>query len=625
MPESRQPAADGRPQRVPRWWHRRVAWRAVCGALVLWCAALPTQAFDAAALGAELTQLLADEHVAGATYALVADDEVLVGAVGLAHVPTATALTPAAKVHVGSLAKTVLALGALRLVTERRLDLDAPVNRYLPDLQFLNPWQASNPVLVRHLLDHTSGLEDLRLWQAFSAANSPDMPLAEAFARDPGVLQLRTEPGRRFSYSSMGYTVLAMVIEAVVGERYETWAERALLQPLGMTHSSPRFTTQLGVGAEPGLAWGHRDDLSAVAALPIAVRPAGQFTTTASDMALLARFMLGDGRLPVVVDGAPFITSALLRAMGLPSTTDAARAGLHAGYGLGLSTLDRHGVTGLCHAGSATGYRGMLCLFLPQRRAFFIAINTDSETARYDRFEQALIRQLGLPARTPAPGATALADEWAGRYVPAPSRFEPLRLLDALGSSWVVRAGESGAALQRPGSAATPLHQVAGGLYRQDDRVAPSLVFIAGSDGERTLSDGLRTLRRVPAVWFYGLWASVVLGLAGLLHALLATPIRYARWGGSLGQPAFVAALLLWVPVPMFLLQPVAAVGDITLASVCLFGVTLALPLLMLAHVAWVLWLRTIGWRVDLVAVACVLQLCVLLWWWGVWPIALWR
>lgn len=586
---------------------------------------MPTRAFDEAALSTELTQLLADEHVAGATYALVADGEVLVGAVGLAHVPTATALTPAAKVHVGSLTKTVLALGALRLVTEHRLDLDAPVERYLPNLRFLNPWQVSSPVRVRHLLDHTSGLEDLRLWQAFSAANSPDMPLADAFARDRDVLKIRTEPGHRFSYSNMGYTVLAMVIEAVVGERYETWAERALLQPLGMTHSSLRFTTQLGVGAEPGLAWGHHSDLSAVAALPIAVRPAGQFTTTAADMAQLARFMLGDGRLPGVVDGAPFITPALLRAMGQPSTTDAAQAGLHVGYGLGLSTRDRHGVTGLCHAGSVTGYRGMLCLFPPQQRAFFIAINTDSPTARYDRFDEALIRQLGLPARMPAPGPTALADDWAGRYVPAPSRFEPLRLLDALGSSWVVRAGESGASLKRPGSDTVLLHQADGTLYRLGDRVAPSHVFIAGPDGERTLSDGLRSLHRVPAVWFYALWASVILGVAGLLHALLATPVRRARWGGSLGQPAFLAALLLLLPIPMFLLQPLAAIGDFTLASGSLFAVTLALPLLMLAHVAWVLWLRTVGWRHDLVMVACVLQLCVLLACWGVWPVALWR
>jgi len=625
MFEIPQPAADYSPRHYQRWWHRVSRWPAWCLVLALLCATLPAQAFDAAAVNAELSQLLAEEHVAGATYSLVASDEVLVGAVGLAHVPTATALTSAAKVHVGSLAKTVLALGALRLATERRLDLDAPVNRYLPDLRFLNPWQASSPVLVRHLLDHTSGLEDQRLWQAFSAANSPDMPLADAFARDPDVLTIRTEPGHRFSYSDMGYTVLAMVIETVAGERYEAWAEHALLQPLGMVHSSLRFTTQLGVGAEQGLAWGHRQDLSAVAALPIAVRPAAQFTTAAADMALLARFMLGDGRLPDAADGPPFITPALLRAMGQPSTTDAARAGLGAGYGLGLSTRDRHGVTGQCHAGSVTGYRGMLCLFPLQQRAFFIAVNTDSETAHYDRFDQALIRQLNLQARPSAAGATALADEWAGRYVPASSRFEPLRLLDALGRSWVVRAGESGASLKRPGSDAVPLHQVTGGLYRQDDRIAPSHVFIAASDGERTLSDGLRSLRRVPAIWFYGLWASVILGLAGLLHALLATPIRCVRWGGSLGQPAFLAALLLLVPAPMFLLQPLATIGDFTVASGSLFVVTLALPLLMLAHVAWVLWLRTVGWRHDLVMVACVLQLCVLLACWGVWPVALWR
>jgi CubicO group peptidase (beta-lactamase class C family) len=123
-----------------------------------------------------------------------------------------------------------------------------------------------------------------------------DTPLAAAFPEPEALLRIRVRPGSRFSYSNMGYTLLGMIIEAVTGERYETWLERQLLPPLSMHDSTFLFTTQEGDGADPTLAWGHVDDGSRYAASPVFLRPAGQFTTTAGDFAVHDAAFHGDGR-----------------------------------------------------------------------------------------------------------------------------------------------------------------------------------------------------------------------------------------------------------------------------------------------------------------------------------------
>jgi len=108
-----------------------------------------------------------------------------------------------------------------------------------------------------------------------------------------------------------------------VKERYETWADRELLGPLGMTDSNFGFRRQDGSTADLRLSCGHRDDLTPGAVMPFATRPAGQFTTTATDMAHLTQFLMGDGQ----IGGQTFIQPALLNAMGRAHGTFAAEGG----------------------------------------------------------------------------------------------------------------------------------------------------------------------------------------------------------------------------------------------------------------------------------------------------------
>jgi CubicO group peptidase (beta-lactamase class C family) len=592
-------------------------------ALVL-VAGLQSSAAAACDLDCALARSLDEEQLAGLTYSLVgADGTIRVGAVGAANMATGERLQADSRIHIGSVTKTLLALGLLRLASEGRVDLDVPVSTLLPNIRFENRWRAS-PVTLRHLLDHTSGLQDARLWQMFSTSAGPSTPLSAAFRKDPGILRVRTEPGRQFSYSNMGYTLAGMVIEAVVRERYETWLDRNLLAPLGMGRSTFRFVSQTGQGADPQLAWGHYDNLKPIPALPIWLRPAAQFTTTAGDMGRLARFLLSDGQ----IDGRPFVHEDLLRAMARPSSTDAARSGLRSGYALGLGTRDRNGVIGNCHGGNIIGYRATLCTFPESRQAFFIAHNTDKEDADYARFDKLLFQAL-----SPSTGTISAtyrgefdASEWEGRYVVQPSRFESFRYLDILGESFRVAAAPGALTLTPLFGTPQKLAQVAPRLYKSDSRAAASHALLVRPDGTRHVSDGYHSYARISSPWYLGVWLSLIAGVVGILYFLSVIPLR--RWlrGEPLWQPGTAGALLLLVPVPFFLAQPFIRVGDLTPASAALYGVLALLPLSMVAQSAWV-WInrrRVRWWPAHLAAALCVLQWCANLFSWGIFPMRLW-
>ncbi|MBY0434480.1 MAG: beta-lactamase family protein [Cyclobacteriaceae bacterium] len=336
----------------------------------------------------EISKALIEEGLTGAVWSMVdADGKITMDAAGLNSKETGKPLKPTDRVNIGSITKTLIATGILRLATENKLDLNNPVGNYLPQFTFDNQWQASNPITVRHLLDHTSGLTDIRLWQIFSEHAKPNSPLEFAFTQHPNVLKVHAPPGEVFSYSNMGYTLLAMIIESVTNEKYESCLDRNLLAPLGMTNSTFQFVSQVGDNADANLAFGHLDNQIIYAALPMYLRPAGQFTTTAYDMAKFAQFLLSDG----TINGQEFIHHDYLSQMGQAQNTVSKQKGLLVGYGLGAMTRDRHGVVGLAHSGNIVGYHAMLYWFPKFKKAFFISHNMDSETANYERFNAIFI------------------------------------------------------------------------------------------------------------------------------------------------------------------------------------------------------------------------------------------
>ncbi|WP_122615142.1 serine hydrolase domain-containing protein [Streptomyces sp. Tu 4128] len=138
-----------------------------------------------------------------------------------------------ARFRAGSVTKVVTAATVLRLAAEGRVDLDAPVQRYLPGLftpQF-------RPIGVRQLLNHTSGIQaGDGLGDDFAEAYAhrfdtltPQRVAQSAIAKGP-----EFDPGTRQHYLNINYTVLGLLIEKVTGRTYAAEATRLVLRPAGM-------------------------------------------------------------------------------------------------------------------------------------------------------------------------------------------------------------------------------------------------------------------------------------------------------------------------------------------------------------------------------------------------------
>ncbi|MEG3346378.1 serine hydrolase domain-containing protein [Pseudoalteromonas sp. B5MOD-1] len=575
-------------------------------------------------LSTQIEQALNNESLVGVVWSTFSEGEIELGAKGLAGLDSK--MTTDNKVQSGSIVKTLIATGVLHLVTEGKLSLDTPVDEILSDIDFKNSWASTNPVRVRHLLDHTSGLEDIRLWQLLTTKAEPDTALQNTIA--PNQLHIRNRPGSRLSYSNIGYALLGMVIEAVVNERYEAYLDKQLLAPLGMHMSTFKFVSQEGAFHDPMLAMGYFENGVSQVTLPMYLRPAGQFTTTANDMALFARFLMGDGK----VNGRVFIESSLLKSMGKPFKTEAALNQLtDIGYAFGVTTRDRHGVVGKCHSGSTLGYRTNFCYFPNEQKAFFIAFNADIETADYKQFDDMLINHLDIKKYKPlTPLSSELkVDEWQGFYTLSPTRMKRFEYFDQLLHFASVSLDGGDLVLKPFQGHKKVLHPVGGNLFRENTKRVASHALYISDGGKHLITDGFRTYKQTSLWVLVPMWLSLLFGLIGLIWILIYGSICLVLGRFNLMRKVlipFLATTFLLVPLPLFLTQSFLRIGEVTPASSILAIATTILPFAMLFG----LW-RVLNYKkmplinyLNGFAMFCTLQWSVILVIWGVFPLKLW-
>jgi CubicO group peptidase (beta-lactamase class C family) len=205
-----------------------------------------------------------------------------------------------------SLTKVVALTSAMMLLVEEgRVDLDAPVARYVPE------WTGAHKaqVTVRHLLTHSSGLPSWRplYKEAESAAQALELVLQTP---------LDTVPGARMVYSDLGAILLGHLVSRVTGEPLDRFVARRVFEPLGMTETRFRPPAEWRDRIAPTEIdpWRQRHlhgevhDENAFALGGVSAH-AGLFST-ARDLARLARMYLGGGTL----EGRPFLTPGTIAA-----------------------------------------------------------------------------------------------------------------------------------------------------------------------------------------------------------------------------------------------------------------------------------------------------------------------
>lgn len=174
-----------------------------------------------------VAEVMARNGIPGLSVAVLVDGEIVWSeGFGYADVEHRVPVTPLTRFRIGSISKPVTAFAIARLHDEGRLDLDAPVQRYVPSFP-----EKRWPITTRQLAGHTAGIRHYRGNEMLSARRYATVVEGlEIFAAD----SLLFEPGTAYHYSSYGWNLISAVIEGASGEEFLAYMRREVFEPLGL-------------------------------------------------------------------------------------------------------------------------------------------------------------------------------------------------------------------------------------------------------------------------------------------------------------------------------------------------------------------------------------------------------
>lgn len=371
-------------------------------------------------VAAQLDALRREHGVAAAAVVLVDRDGLLLHETfGIADRASGRAADKDTLFRVGSITKTYTSLALLRAEAAGLLRLDQPIRERLPQAPFENRWEATQPLSLAELMEHSAGWFDMSTAE-FDSSDPTPLSLAQALALRPASRRSQWPPGLHSEYSNSGPGLAAWVLEQHSKKPFEAVLQASVFQPLGM----PSASLLRDAATRARLAQGYdRDGVTPIPYWHVLYRAAAGLNLNPRDMAPMLRMLLNRGR----VGGQRFLTPGQVLRMEHPRTTLAARAGLGYGYGLGIEQSLHQGHLLFGHSGDADGTVARFDYSLESGRGYFVVITAyQNETlaAMQEPLKDWLVE--GLPAAV-APAPAALTGEQlqalTGDYQPASTRF----------------------------------------------------------------------------------------------------------------------------------------------------------------------------------------------------------
>jgi len=312
---------------------------------------------------------MGESEIIGLSVATIEDGRVTYErGIGFSNFEQGTSVTPRTTFCVGSVNKSFTALAVMQLVERGLISLDDPIDRYV----FFKARPMGEPILIRHLLSHSSGLASLGYAEATLGAvtDTYDTWFPISSPRDLLIFMNGAEewalarPGERHAYLNEGYILLGSIIESVSGQEYAAYMRDNVLQPLGMDRST--FLEE-DVKHDPDVATPYVTNEEGV---KVATRyPYGQMLadgglmSNALDMARFASMLLNGGEL----DGVRLARPETIQTMMEPKvrTVEEPLPGTgHHSYGYGLRIKEEFmGGNLVYHSGSvfgSSGYMGLM-------------------------------------------------------------------------------------------------------------------------------------------------------------------------------------------------------------------------------------------------------------------------
>lgn len=502
-------------------------------------------------LPTELADIFAGSGAPGAAVAVIENGKVsFVKGYGLADVETKVSVTPQTVFRTGSVAKSIVGVVVMMLVEEGRLSLDDKLADMAPEIPFDNPFESEEPLLLKHLLEHTTGWADLSPKEF--ALDDSQMSLLDGILVG-GARKSRYLPGLYHAYTSAGYGVAGYIVEKIEGKPFRDIARERVFVPLGMTSASYDET--------PGMAKSYMPDGTATPYQQYPLYPAGGLNLSAEDFAKFVQFMIDEGK----VGGRTLLSPASVARIERSETTLAALAGLADGYGLGNAAYVGEKAVLRGHGGVIDSFNAEYRYLRACRCGFVVMANADPvPRAAMNAIERHLTEAMAPP---PPPIDAHTARElsgFAGHYQPIAQRNRLTPLIDSL---TIFRKVEISAGGEVRVDGEVRLADVEGRL-RRADRAAPGLIFASSDDGALLLSptESYRKVSsqamRLKAGYGIVLGATIILSLISLLVTL---------FRGRAGK-AHAAAFAAFLPLAAILGLMIYAIDLPSPKSIALFG-----------------------------------------------------
>lgn len=341
---------------------------------------------DVAAIDAYIESEMQRDRIPGVALALVHDDQI-VHVRGYGDDGRGNAIGPDTSFILGSMSKSFTALATMQLVERGLIELDAPVQTYLPWFQVADP-DASATMTVEHLLHHTSGIP-----ARAPRAIDPSVAL-QGHVRALADVSLNNLPGTQHEYASPNYLVLGALIEEVSELSYAEYIQEYIFTPLDMNHS---FSDQ-DQALREGMSGGHRYWFGFPVPATLDYEddrlPTAAVISSASDLSHYLVAQLNEGSY----NEQTVLSSTGVEQMQAPGPPG---DGFSYAFGWRVSTLD--GTPMIHHGGIVPYFRGKI-VFLPEER-WGVAVLTNASTS------------LPLPV---IPTSHRMADTIAGSLVGEP-------------------------------------------------------------------------------------------------------------------------------------------------------------------------------------------------------------
>lgn len=613
-------------------------WVLVCGLLLAAGSQEPAESDEVPAttdeLKARIVRILDETGTPGAAVALVSDGGLAWSdGMGWADAAAKTPATAETLFRAGSISKSFVALSVLMLREEGLLDLDARVADVAPEVGFRNPFAATEPLRLVHLLEHTSGFDDIHLSEY--AGNDPTpLDLADALARYSASRTCRWPPGTFMSYSNAGPAVAAYIVGKTAGMPFERFVAERIFAPLGIERADFRLTPEVEGLLSRGYSPGGKTELPY---WHIAFRPAGALNISVNELAKAVLLLIDRG----VFNGKRLLTAESIERMEVPRTTLAAHSGILTGYGLSNYTIVDRGFVFHGHAGGVNAFAAEYGYLPFAGRGYVCMINTAAEDP-LDRILGVVRSYLTRDLETPvAPEPIAIPRTrlraLAGYYRPITPRQEITRAITRLTGVLWVQDEAAGLRLEPFRGEPVELLAVTDRRFRGEDEPLPTTVFVDTARGlvllrttpsgrnYRAVSVGMVWLERATAlVCLVLMFSSLLSALSWMVTKLFGRPADTERPSVRLVPLASVLCLAgavgIWMTAANDL---IARMGNATLWSVSfwllnwLFAI---LALLGLLHV-----LRSRRWKVapmvrlhSLAVSAANVTVAAYLFYWGI-------